>query len=73
MTCRRCAGTKPGLDQPPFGGELGLLIHQTVCADCWGEWQAAQTRLINESRLSLRNPKHQETLTREMTLFLGLG
>jgi len=60
------------MDAPPFRGTLGGRIHANVCADCWAEWQGMQTKIINEYRLSLGNPKSQEMLDREMKTFLTL-
>ncbi len=72
LTCRRCGQQREGLDQPPFRGKLGLAIHESVCRPCWIEWEAAQTKIINEARLSLGNPRHQEYLDSQLRAFLNL-
>lgn len=72
VTCRRCAQTAEPMPRPPFGGALGQTIHETVCNDCWRAWVGEQTKIINEMRLSLGDPKAREILDRQMRLFLKL-
>lgn len=71
--CTRCSRPVERLDKPPFRGALGQRIHENVCRDCWAAWQAEQTKIINEMRLSLGDPRAQETLDRQMKAYLGLG
>ena len=72
LTCRRCKEDKPGLEAPPFRGELGEMVHASVCADCWRAWLDEQTIQMNERRLSLARPDHQELVRKLMREFLGL-
>ena len=72
VTCRRCNQEKESLPRPPFRGNLGQKIHETVCKSCWTEWQGEQTKIINENRLSLGNPSSQQVLDRAMKAFLKL-
>jgi Fe-S cluster biosynthesis and repair protein YggX len=72
LKCRRCALEKESLDKPPFRGTLGLKIHESVCRDCWAEWRGMQTKIINEYRLSLGDPRGQELLDQQLRLFLNL-
>ena len=72
LTCGRCGRSGDPLDKPPFRGTLGDRIHRSVCRSCWSEWQAQQTRIINELRLSLGDPRGQQILDREMRAFLNL-
>jgi Fe-S cluster biosynthesis and repair protein YggX len=72
LTCRRCAQTKEGLEKPPFRGALGQAIQSSVCRDCWAEWHAMQTKIINEYRLSLGDPRSQDLLDQQMKTFLNL-
>jgi Fe-S cluster biosynthesis and repair protein YggX len=60
------------LAKPPFRGELGERIHASVCAGCWGAWIEEQKREMNEHRLSMGNPEHQERLLALMKGFLVL-
>jgi len=58
--------------KPPFGGALGKTIAESVCNDCWKSWVGEQTKIINEMRLSLGDPRAREILDRQMRLFLKL-
>ena len=58
------------LDFPPYPGELGKKIYETVSKEAWQMWVAHQTMLINEYRLSLIGPKARQFLTKEMERFL---
>ncbi|HEY3174196.1 MAG TPA: oxidative damage protection protein [Candidatus Polarisedimenticolia bacterium] len=73
ITCARCAQEKETMGKPPFPGSTGRKIHERVCGTCWGEWQGMQTKIINEYRLSMSDPKSQEMLDSQMKTFLSLG
>lgn len=57
------------LDFPPYPGELGKKIYETVSKEAWQMWVAHQTMLINEYRLSLADPKSQTFLRAELEKF----
>ena len=59
-----------GLDRPPYPGELGEKIYQSVSKQAWNTWIEHQTMLINENQLSMLNPKARKYLQEEMTKFL---
>lgn len=59
-----------GLDFVPWPGELGKRIFAHVGKAGWSAWLAHQTMLINENRLSPRDPKHRAFLEGEMVRFL---
>ena len=63
-----------GLDRPPYPGELGQRIFDSVSKVAWQRWLGHQTMLINEYRLTPIEPKAREFLEREMEqFFLGEG
>ena len=62
-----------GLDLPPYPGELGKRIFANVGKPAWAAWLAHQTMLINENRLSPRDPKHRAFLETELEKFLFGG
>jgi Fe-S cluster biosynthesis and repair protein YggX len=62
-----------GLDFPPWPGELGRRIYDSVGKPAWQRWLAHQTMLINENRLSPLNPQHRAFLEGEMVKFLFAG
>ena len=72
LTCRRCSLEKESLEKVPFKGALGQRIYENICRDCWAEWHGMQTKIINEYRLSLGDPKGQEMLDQQLRIFLNL-
>ncbi len=40
-----------GLDQPPYPGETGERIYNSVSKQAWQMWLEHQTMLLNENRL----------------------
>ena len=71
-----CAKTKAeteGLDYAPWPGELGQRVYEHIGKAAWQEWLAHQTMLINENRLSPRDPKHRAWLEDQMEKYLFGG
>ncbi len=63
-----------GLERPPYPGDLGQRIYENVSKAAWQEWLEHQTRLINEYRLVLADPKARAFLAEEMEkYFFGGG
>lgn len=72
--CQREQRETEGLDFIPWPGEMGKRVFENVGKPAWAEWLAHQTMLINENRLSPRNPEHRAFLEREMEkYFFGEG
>jgi Fe-S cluster biosynthesis and repair protein YggX len=69
--CRKYQRELPGLDAPPYPGAKGQDIFEHVSKQAWQEWQAHQTQLINERRLSLLEPQTRKFLQEEMDKFLA--
>jgi Fe-S cluster biosynthesis and repair protein YggX len=63
----------PGLPRPPYPGALGQRIYEQVSAQAWQQWLRHQTRLINEYRLSVIEPKARKFLEAEMEKFFFGG
>lgn len=61
------------LSAPPYPGEIGQRIYDSVSHQGWQKWLAHQTMLINENRLSPINPEHRAFLEKEMVKFLFEG
>lgn len=59
-----------GLDFAPWPGPLGERVFNEIGKPAWNEWLAHQTMLINENRLTPRDPKTREFLQTEMEKFL---
>ncbi len=62
-----------GLDFVPYPGELGQRLYAHIGKPAWAAWLAHQTMLINENRLSPRDPKHRAFLEQELVKFLFEG
>ncbi len=71
--CARLGREAPGLDAPPYPGDLGRRIFEGVSREAWREWLARQTMLINENRLSPRDPETRKFLEAQMEAFLFGG
>ena len=73
IQCEYQKGEAEGLDFVPYPGELGRRIYAHIGKPAWNAWLAHQTMLINENRLSPRDPKHRAFLEKELTKFLFEG
>jgi Fe-S cluster biosynthesis and repair protein YggX len=64
----------PGLDRPPYPGDLGQRVYESVSREAWAQWLKHQTMLINEYRLTPIEPKARKFLEAEMEkFFFGAG
>ena len=70
VTCIKIGRDLEGFDVPPYPGELGKRIVAHVSKEAWQMWLNHQTMLINEHRLSPRNPAARKFLEQEMEKFL---
>ena len=68
--CLRLKQNAEGLDFPPYPGELGQKIFDSISKEAWAQWLKQQTMLINEYRLSLMDKDAKEFLKKEMVIFL---
>jgi Fe-S cluster biosynthesis and repair protein YggX len=71
--CSLYHNTLPGLDQPPFPGELGCIIYKHVSKEAWQAWLAHQVKLINEYRLKPFEASAKQFLTDALIKFLFGG
>ena len=63
-----------GLEKPPFRGELGQRIFDTVSAQAWKSWLEHSKMLINEYRLDLTSESGQRLwMTECEKYFYGEG
>lgn len=68
--CRKYQQELPALPFPPLPGKQGQEIQATVSKQAWEEWQALQTRLINEKHLNMLEPEARAYLMEQMQRFL---
>jgi Fe-S cluster biosynthesis and repair protein YggX len=59
----------PGLDTPPFPGELGQRIYDNVSQQAWQMWNDQAKLIINHYGLNMGDPEARATLRREMEEF----
>ena len=64
-------GTK--LRRPPFKNTLGKVIYENVSQESWREWIGMGTKVINELRLPMSDPKAQQMFDDHMIEFLNLA
>lgn len=67
--CRKYQQELEALPFPPLPGAKGRNIQQSVSKRAWEEWQALQTRLINEKHLNMLDPQAREYLMAQMEKF----
>lgn len=72
VLCVRCGKASSRLPRPPFRNPQGALIQEKVCQDCWRQWLAMGTKVINELRLPMNEPEGQKVFERHMLEFLNL-
>jgi len=68
--CVKLKREAPGLDYPPYPGELGARIWREVSKQAWEAWIAIQTRIVNENRLNLADARARHYLAEQMQRFL---
>jgi len=70
VNCVKLEKEAEGLKAPPYPGELGKQIYETISQEAWQMWSSQQTMLINEYRLSLVDPQSRKMIQEEMKKFL---
>ena len=68
--CVKLGKETDGMDYPPYPGDLGKRIYESVSKEAWQMWLSQQTMLINENRLSLADSKSQQFLKEELEKFV---
>lgn len=69
VQCAKLGRELPGLEQPPFPGELGQRIYENVSRHAYEMWQEHQTLIINHYGLNLADPEARRILMQEMEAF----
>lgn len=74
VKCAKLGRELPGLESPPFPGELGQRIYEEISADAWEMWKRHQTILINHYALNPADPDDRRLLREQMEeFFFGEG
>jgi Fe-S cluster biosynthesis and repair protein YggX len=70
VQCIRLKKEAEGLEFPPYPGDMGTRIWQSISKEAWQEWMDVQTRLVNENRLNLADTRARKYLKEQMEKFL---
>lgn len=74
VKCVKLGREADGLDFPPYPGELGKRIYESVSKEAWAAWLKHQTMLINENRLNMADPAARKYLAEQVeSYFFGTG
>jgi Fe-S cluster biosynthesis and repair protein YggX len=74
VKCIKLGREAEGLDFPPYPGELGRRIFDSVSKEAWSGWIRHQTMLVNENRLNLADIKARRYLAEQLeAYFFGKG
>jgi Fe-S cluster biosynthesis and repair protein YggX len=70
IQCIKLKKEAEGLDYPPYPGELGTKIWNSISKEAWQQWTDIQTRIVNENRLNLADARARKYLQQQMESFL---
>jgi len=74
VNCVKLGRELPGLEKPPFSGELGDRIYENVSQQAWEMWLEQQVLIINHYGLVLADPNHRQFLIEQLEeFFFGEG
>ena len=72
--CQKLQTELPGLDAPPWPGELGQRIYQSISVDAWNMWEERMKMILNEYRLMPWQKEAQQLIAKHMEdFFFGEG
>src|SRR5438309_11707172 len=69
VMCVKLGRELPGLEKPPFPGELGQRIYENVSQQAWDMWPAQSTLIINHYGLNMADPEARKILREQMEKF----
>ena len=74
VKCVKFGKEMPGLDRPPWKGEIGKRVFENVSADAWRMWLEHSKMLVNEYRIDLMSEAGQKIWMAELEkFFFGEG
>ena len=72
--CAKFQKDLPGLDAPPWPGELGRRVYEKVSAQAWKLWEERMKMILNEYRLMPWQKEAQDLVVKHMEdFFFGEG
>src|SRR5437764_13550422 len=66
VKCVKLGRELPGLDKPPFPGELGQRIYENISKEAYDMWPAESTLIINHYGLNMADPDARKLLREQM-------
>jgi Fe-S cluster biosynthesis and repair protein YggX len=66
VKCVKFQKDLPGLDAPPWPGELGQRVYENVSVQAWKLWEDRQKMILNEYRLMPWQKEGQELIRKQM-------
>jgi Fe-S cluster biosynthesis and repair protein YggX len=69
VMCTKFQKELPGLDSPPWPGELGQRIYERVSQQAWKLWEERMKMILNEYRLMPWQKEAQEVIGKHMEDF----
>jgi Fe-S cluster biosynthesis and repair protein YggX len=74
VKCVKFGKEMPGLDRPPWKGELGKRIYENVSKEGWKMWIEYSKMVMNEYRLNPLDSGSQKIIEEQMEkFFFGEG
>ncbi|MBI4461954.1 MAG: oxidative damage protection protein [Acidobacteria bacterium] len=74
VKCVKFQQELPGLDEPPWPGQLGQRIYENVSRQAWELWKEHLKMILNEFRLAPWTKEAQEIIEQQMeNFFFGEG
>ena len=72
--CVKFQREMPGLEKPPWPGDLGQRIYEHVSAEAWRLWEDRMRMILNEYRLMPFQKEAQDLVAQLMEeFFFGAG
>ena len=69
VKCVKFGREMPGLDRPPWKGELGQRIYDNVSKEGWKMWIEHSKMIMNEYRLNPLDAQSQKIIAEQMENF----
>ena len=74
VRCIKLQKELPGLDEPPWPGDLGRRIYESVSLEAWQLWEERMKMILNEYRLMPWQKEAQKLVATQMEdFFFGEG
>ncbi|OFV84975.1 MAG: oxidative damage protection protein [Acidobacteria bacterium RIFCSPHIGHO2_12_FULL_67_30] len=69
VKCAKLGETLPGLEEPPYTGELGQRIYENVSKKAWEMWKEHLKMILNEYQLNPATLEAWEIISKEAEKF----